>query len=176
MTCLQGASLAGMTLGKKLPTSASMGSIFNLSMKLVGVCGLEQGADAVGDGVERVGFEGEVHAAFAAELVHQDSGAGMAFYVFEEECGAAGFGCASAELGGAVGDLGHLEVWGTTSAVMRLSSPAFSSVLDPVAQVGVGQLILLGWVSPIPGKSVQSLRTETLGLDFGCYSVMLVLV
>src|SRR5580658_6661417 len=42
MTCLQGASFAGMTLGKKLPTSASMGSIFILSMKLVGVCGLRK--------------------------------------------------------------------------------------------------------------------------------------
>ncbi len=60
-------------------------------MKLVGVCGLEEGADAVGDGVEGVGLEGEVHAAFAAELVHEDVCAGMAFYVFEEEGGAAGF-------------------------------------------------------------------------------------
>ncbi len=85
-----------MTLGKKLPTSASMGSIFTLSMKLVGVCGLEEGADAVGYVVEGVGFEGEAHAAFAAELVHEDSGAGMAFYVFEEEGGASGFGGAAA--------------------------------------------------------------------------------
>ena len=70
---------------------------------------LQEQSDAVGDGVERVGFEGELHAAFAAELVHQDACAGMAFYVLKEEGGATGFGGASAELGGAVGDLGHLQ-------------------------------------------------------------------
>jgi hypothetical protein len=75
MTCLQAASLAAMTLGKKLPTSASLGSSFSLSMKLVGVGG-EQGADALGDGVERVGLEGELHAALGAELVHQDRAPG----------------------------------------------------------------------------------------------------
>ena len=55
-------------------------------------------------------FEGEIHAALAAELVHQDSGAGVAFDVLEEEGGAAGLDAVAAELGGAVGDLGHFEV------------------------------------------------------------------
>ena len=123
---LAGGVLAEMTLGKKLPTSASLGRSLSLSMKLVGRLGLDEGADAVGDGVERVGFEREVHAAFGAELVHQDAGAGVAVDVFEEERGAAGRGRALAELGGAVGDLGHLEVRGRRARVMRRSSPALS--------------------------------------------------
>ena len=36
MTCLHGASLAEMTLGKKLPTSASMGSIFKFVEEALG--------------------------------------------------------------------------------------------------------------------------------------------
>ena len=46
--------------------------------------GLQEGADAIGYVVERVGFEGQLHAPEAAELVHQDFCAGVAFYVFEE--------------------------------------------------------------------------------------------
>ena len=101
-------------------------------MKLVGVCGLEQGADAVGDVVEGVGFESEVHAALAAELVHQDARAGVAFDVFEEEGGATGFGCAAAELGGAVGDLGHLED-GVYFGGDAFEFAGFLECLDPVA-------------------------------------------
>ena len=99
----------GDDLGEEVADFGELGRSFILSMKLVGDFGFEEGADAVGDVVEGVGLEGELHAAFAAELVHQDACAGMAFYVFEEEGGAAGFCGAAAEFGGAVGDLGHLE-------------------------------------------------------------------
>ena len=47
-------------------------------------------ADAVGDFVELVDFEGEIHAAGGAELIDEDLGAGMAFDVLEEQSGAAG--------------------------------------------------------------------------------------
>ena len=74
-----------------------------------GGLGVEQGADAVGDTVERIDVEGELHAGLGAELIHEDTGAGMTFDVLEEQGGSAGPGRAAAELGGAVGDLGHLE-------------------------------------------------------------------
>ena len=52
MTCLQGASLAEMTLGKKLPTSASCGQHLELVEEAFGSLRIDQGADAVGDFVE----------------------------------------------------------------------------------------------------------------------------
>jgi hypothetical protein len=97
-----------------------------------GCLGFEEGADAVGDGVEGVGLEGETHAAFAAELVHQDACAGVAFDVFEEEGGASGIGCASSEFGGAVGDLGHLED-GVYFGGDALEFAGFLKLFDPVA-------------------------------------------
>ena len=50
-----------------------------------GRLGVDQGADSFGDCIERIGFEGEFHAAFGAELVHQDFGARKACDVFEEK-------------------------------------------------------------------------------------------
>ncbi len=47
-------------------------------------------ADAVGDFVEFVDFECEIHAAGGAELVDQHLGAGVAFDVLEEQSLAAG--------------------------------------------------------------------------------------
>ena len=70
---------------------------------------MEEGFDALGDVVEGVDFEGETHAALAAELVHQDLRALVAGDVFEEQGGASGVGGSLAGFGGAVGDLGHLE-------------------------------------------------------------------
>ena len=60
---LAGGVVAIDDLGKKLPTSASIGSNFSLSSRLVGVCGLMQHADAVGDVVERIDVESQLHAA-----------------------------------------------------------------------------------------------------------------
>ena len=128
MTSLQGASLREMTLGKKLPTSASMGRSLSLSMKLAGVRA-GKGADAVGDVVERVDFEGELHAALGAELVHQDAGAGVAGDVFEEEGGAAGVlrGAGAAPSLAVRSAISAISRMGETAAVMCLSSPALSS-------------------------------------------------
>ena len=79
-----------MTLGKKPPTSASFREELELVEHAGGGDGVEERVDALGDVVEGVDFEGETHAAFAAELVHQDVGAGIAGDVFEEEGGTAG--------------------------------------------------------------------------------------
>ena len=106
-------------------------------MKLVGVSGLMQGADAVGDRVQRVGFEGQLHAAFGTELVHQDLGSGVAGDVLEEEGRAAGLGRALAEFGGAVGDFGHLEV-GANGDADAAQFSGLVELLDPFAKVGIG--------------------------------------
>ncbi len=132
MTCLQGASLVAMTLGKKLPTSASMGSIFSLSMKPVGVGGFKQGADSVSYGVERVCLEGEVHATLGAELVHEDAGARVAFDVFEEEGGASGLEAVAAEFRGAVSDLGHFQN-GIDFVLDYFEFACFVELFDPFA-------------------------------------------
>jgi hypothetical protein len=62
---------------------------FQLFEKAFGGFDFEECADAVGDFVEGaavgVEAEGELHAAFAAELIDEDARAGMAFDVFEEE-------------------------------------------------------------------------------------------
>ena len=139
MTCLQAASDLPMTLGKKLPTSARVGRSLSLSTKLVGVGGVEESADAVGYSVEGVDVEGELHAGLGAELVHEGSGAGVACDVFEQEGGAAGAALrVTLELGGAVCDLGHLEVW----ADGVLDDGEFAGAVeagDPFAEVFVGQ-------------------------------------
>ena len=72
-------------------------------------------ANAVGDLVEFVDFEGEIHAAGGAELVDEDLGAGMAFDILEKQSWAAGRGrpasmvWACALLADAVGDFGDLQ-------------------------------------------------------------------
>ena len=71
-------------------------------------------ADAVGDFVEFVDFEREIHAARGAELVDEDLCAGMAFNVLEKQRWAAGRGrpasvIVARHLGDAVSDLGDLE-------------------------------------------------------------------
>ena len=111
MTCLQAASDRSMTLGKKLPTSASVGQQLQLVDKADRRGWMQQRADAFGDAVERVDLERELHAALGAELVHQDAGAGMTRDVFEQQRGSAGSpGGDGGHFGGAVGDLGHLEI------------------------------------------------------------------
>ena len=129
---LAGGVFCGDDFGEEVAYLGEHGEHLQLVHEARGGLGFEEGADAVGDVVERVGFEGEAHAAFAAELVHEDVGAGMAFYVFEEEGGAAGFGCAAAELGGAVGDLGHLED-GVYLGGDAFEFAGFFECLDPVA-------------------------------------------
>ena len=77
-------------------------------------------ANAVGDLVEFVDFEGEIHAAGGAELVDEDLGAGMAFDILEKQSWAAGLpGFARRDsrgrlsprnlLADAVGDFGDLQ-------------------------------------------------------------------
>ena len=84
--------------------------------------------------------EGELHPAFGAELIHQDARAGKAGDVFEEEGGPTGVLCALVQLGGAVGDLGHLEV-GRYGEGDALEFVRAFELLDPVAQVGVSHVI-----------------------------------
>src|ERR1700761_3910677 len=44
----------------------------------------DQTANAVGDGVERIGLKGEPQTAFAAELIHQDPSTRITLHVFKE--------------------------------------------------------------------------------------------
>jgi hypothetical protein len=64
------------------------------------------------------------------KLVDEDLVAGMAFYVFEEERGAAGFG-------DAVGDLGDFQFRGNFFADALQLAVLFEG-FDPVAQIVVG--------------------------------------
>ncbi len=91
--------------------------------------GVKECFDAGGDVVERVDVERETHAALGPELVHQDASAGIASDVFKEERGTAGL-----EFGGAVGDLGHLQVRGNFGGD-ALDLTRFFEALDPVAEV-----------------------------------------
>jgi len=102
----------------------------------------EERSDAVCYVVEGVGFEGQLHAAEAAELVHEDLCAGVAFYVFEQESRTSCFWSAFAEFGGSVGDLGHFKIRGDFDSD-ALELAGFFEGLDPVAQIGVGQFGLL---------------------------------
>ncbi len=77
-----------------------------------------------------------------AELVHQDLCAGVAGYVLEEEGRAASLVSSLAELGGAVGDLGHFEV-GADGLADAAEFACFVELLDPFAKVGVGHGKLL---------------------------------
>ena len=110
MTCLQGASFGETDLGEEIADFGEHWEQLHLVHEAGGHLGLDEGADTVGYVVEGVGFECQLHAAQAAELVHQDGRAGVAFDVFEEEGRASCFCGAAVEFGGAVGDLGHLEV------------------------------------------------------------------
>ncbi len=111
---------------------------------------LDESADAVGDGVERVGFERELHTALRPELVHQDFGAGISSDILEEQRWAAGFRYAFAEFGGAIGDLGHFEIRADGLA----DAAEFARLLklfDPFAKVGVWHVLLLDFTPPRGG-------------------------
>ena len=100
----------------------------------------EEGFDALGDVVEGVDLERETHAALGAELVHQDLRALVAGDVFEEQRGASGLGSSLPGLGGAVGDLGHLEDGGDLGGdALQLAS--FIERLDPVAQTFISHSV-----------------------------------
>jgi hypothetical protein len=103
---------------------------------------MDEDSDAVGDGVERVGVERQVHAAERAVLVHEDPSAGIAGDVLEEEGRAAGFVSSLPKLGGAVGDLSHLEVRADRFADAA-EFAGFVELPDPFAKVGIGQ-----WKAP----------------------------
>ncbi len=140
MTSLQGP--VETVLGKNLPISASMGSILTLSRKPCGDFTSMKCADAVGDFVERIDLEREVHAALGAELVDQDLRAGMAFDVLKEQRGTAGRGRPASitrlTFADAVGDFGDFEYRVDFGANFFEFAGAVERG-DPVTQVVVGQ-------------------------------------
>ena len=93
---------------------------------------LQQRANAVRNVVERIGFKRQFHAPLAAELVHQNPRAGMAFNVLEQQRGTARLHCSKAHLRGAIGDLRHLQNWVYLHADALQLSGSFE-LLDPVA-------------------------------------------
>ena len=136
---------------------------------------MQQLSDSAGDAVERVGFERELHAAFAAELVHEDARSGIAFDVLEEQRRTSGFCGASAELGGAVGDFCHLKD-GIDFGGDALQFSSFVELLNPVAKIVVGQFRLLpqritgeGSMvrgTPLPLNLCKVFERRDLGLDY----------
>ena len=100
---------------------------------------VEETADAIGDFVERVDFEGEIHAAGGAELVDEELLAGIALEVFEEERLAADTSLLISTLRNPVGDFGDFENRVGFGADAFQFAGAFER-LDPVAQIVVGQM------------------------------------
>jgi len=103
---------------------------FELVEEAFGGFEVEEAGDAAGNFVERIYAEGHGHAALAAELVDEDLVAGMAFYVFEEERGTAGFG-------DAVSDLGDFKLRGDLLANALQFTVIFEG-FDPFAQIVIG--------------------------------------
>ncbi len=112
------AGAGGDGLGKEFAHLGEHGQHFYFVEEALRGFDVHEGADAVGDFVELVDFEREVHAAGGAELVDEHLRAGMAFEVLEEQSGAAGFA-------DAVGDFGDFED-GIYFGADLLSSPARS--------------------------------------------------
>jgi hypothetical protein len=54
---------------------------------------IHEDAHAVGEFIEGVHAKSELHSGFGAELVDENLGAGVVFYVLEEKSGAAGLLC-----------------------------------------------------------------------------------
>ncbi len=109
-TCLHGASARSITFGKKLPTSASIGSSFSLSSRPVGVGGCKQRANALRDLVQRLHVKRQLHAALGAELVHQHTCAGMPVTFSNRRAGPPAPCRGVFKLRRAIRDLCHLEV------------------------------------------------------------------
>ena len=137
MTSLQGP--VETSLGKKLPISASMGSIFDFVEKPLRRFDIHELADAASDFVERVAVERQVHAALGAELVDEQLGGGIAFEVFKEQRRTAGASAAAwTPLGDAVGDFSDFQ----NGIALGLDALEFSGAIqggDPLSKVVVGQ-------------------------------------
>ncbi len=106
---MHGAARRSITFGKEGADLRQHGQQLQLVQQAGGHLRLQQNVDARGDGVERLRLQRHAHAAIAAELVHQDAGAGIAFHVLEQQRRAAGVRGSLPHLGAAVGDLCHLQ-------------------------------------------------------------------
>ena len=110
-----------------------------MSRRPTGVGGWRRGPDAVGDAVEGVDVEGELHAGLGAELVHEGAGTGVAGDVLKQQRGATGAVLrVPFELRCSVGDLGHLEV-GADGVFDDDEFARAVEAVDPFAKVFVGQ-------------------------------------
>ena len=139
---LAGGVFAGDDFGEEAADFGEFGEEFELVEHGDGGDGVEEDADAIGDGVKALYIQGELHAGLGAELVHEDAGAGVAGDVLEEEGGASGFGCSLAEFGGSIGDLRHLQVRGD-GLLDALDFVGAIERFNPFAQVRIGQGLLL---------------------------------
>ena len=83
------AGAGGDSLGKELAHLRQHGEHLYFVEKALRRLYVHEGADAVGDFVEGINLQRQIHAAGGAELVDQDLRAGMAFDVLEQEGGAA---------------------------------------------------------------------------------------
>jgi hypothetical protein len=85
------AGAGGNGLGEKFSGFGEEREHFEFVEKALRRFEVHENADAVGKFVERIHAEGQLHASFGAELVDENLGAGMVFYVLKKKSGSSGF-------------------------------------------------------------------------------------
>ena len=131
------AGAGGDRLGKELAHLGEHGQHFDFVEKALRRLHVHEGADAVGDFVERVDVERQIHAARGAELVDEELRAGVAFDVLKQQRRPASSVPGGLDLADAVGDLGDFEDGVGFGADFQFAGAVERR--DPVAQVVVGQ-------------------------------------
>ena len=135
------AGAGGNGLGEKLSGFGEEWEHFEFVEEALRGFEVHEDADAVGEFIEGVHAEGQLHAGFRAELVDEDLRAGMVLYVLKEESGATGF--AGFRFADAVGDFGDFED-GVDFGLDALEFAGAVESGDPLAKVIEGQGGLLG--------------------------------
>ena len=102
------AGAGGHGSGKKLSGFCKQRKHFQFVEEALRRFHVHEGADAVSHFIRRVHSESELHASFAPELVDEQLGAGVAFYILKEKSGASGMVAGVAAFADPIGDLSDL--------------------------------------------------------------------
>ncbi len=139
-TSLQGAPLRSITFGKERADLRQHGEHLQLVHQTGRHLWFQQRFDPTSDDIQRICLERHPHTAFAAELVHQNAGAGMTFDILKQQRWPALVGRAATHFRGAISDLCHLEVWIDLNA-NTFQFAAFVQLRNPFAQVAICHVV-----------------------------------